>query len=63
MTTTTTTTSSCPAPTTCGNEGVQWAYYYPNPDPKPNGGDYFDTFDPAALKTITPQYTNTTSYI
>jgi hypothetical protein len=67
LTTTTTTTSSCPAPTSCGNEGVQWAYYNPDPENLDNTWNtnrlFYNYFEPAALKNATPQYNSTTSYI
>ncbi|KAJ5806949.1 hypothetical protein N7474_010541 [Penicillium riverlandense] len=62
--TATSTTTLCPVPTTCGNEGVQWAYYQDNNIP-PNAHPCRDgyTWDPTEIKTIIPSYTSTTPYI
>ncbi|KAJ5601079.1 hypothetical protein N7510_010613 [Penicillium lagena] len=60
----TTTTTLCPVPTTCGNEGVQWAYYKDSAIPY-NGiqcsGPY--TWDPTEIKSMAPSYSSTTSDI
>ncbi|KAJ5613347.1 hypothetical protein N7510_006541 [Penicillium lagena] len=63
--TSTTTTTLCPVPTSCGNEGVQWAYYYfgeGNVLPYHNGGENY-MFDVTALKDTTPDATGTTVYV
>ncbi|OBT39035.1 hypothetical protein VE00_10814 [Pseudogymnoascus sp. WSF 3629] len=45
------------------NSGMQWAYYV-NPDQQPNvPGTSYSSFDPTLLKTQTPTYTNTTTYM
>lgn len=47
-TTVTQTVNYCPAPTLCGNQGVQFAYY-PNDD-GPNNDDLYSTFHPEEYK-------------
>ncbi|KAJ5921025.1 hypothetical protein N7466_009351 [Penicillium verhagenii] len=63
--TATTTTTLCPIPTTCGNEGVQWAYYQDNGIPLNtavcSGSAY--TWTPEEIKDMTPSYTSTTTYL
>ncbi|KAJ5807814.1 hypothetical protein N7474_009083 [Penicillium riverlandense] len=63
--TATSTTTLCPVPTTCGNEGVQWAYYQDSTiqynSVVCSGRPY--TWDPTDIKSKNPPYTSTTSYI
>ncbi|KAL6880744.1 GLEYA domain-containing protein [Trichoderma novae-zelandiae] len=53
----TSTTRACPAPTTCGNQGIEFAYYN-----RTVGGD-FANFQPEAYKTIQPEYESATNII
>ncbi|KAL7792081.1 GLEYA domain-containing protein [Trichoderma ceciliae] len=48
---------ACPAPTPCGNQGIEFAYYN-----KTAGGD-FANFRPEAYKTIQPDYESFTNII
>jgi hypothetical protein len=44
---------------------VQWAYYWPDPEDVhyTNSEAYYNYYDPTVIKTVTPRYTSTTSYI
>ncbi|OBT38514.1 hypothetical protein VE00_11164 [Pseudogymnoascus sp. WSF 3629] len=61
--------NQCPSLTTCcqgacvNNSGMEWAYYV-NPDQQANmPGTSYSSFDPSLLKTLTPTYTSTTTYM
>lgn len=63
-TTATTTTTLCPIPTTCGNEGVQWAYYQDSRIPFNSitcSGAY--TWTVEEIKEMTPSYNSATTYL
>ncbi|KAL7949749.1 GLEYA domain-containing protein [Trichoderma barbatum] len=51
------TTRACPAPTPCGNQGIEFAYYN-----RTVGGDFAD-FRPEEYKTIQPEYESITNII
>ncbi|KAL7929703.1 GLEYA domain-containing protein [Trichoderma chlorosporum] len=51
------TTRACPAPSPCGNQGIEFAYYN-----RTVGGDFSD-FHPEEYKTIQPEYQNVTNII
>ncbi|KAJ5548525.1 hypothetical protein N7513_005759 [Penicillium frequentans] len=63
-TTATTTTTLCPIPTTCGNQGVQWAYYQDSGIPFNSitcSGAY--TWTVEEIKDMTPYYNSATTYL
>ncbi|EHK24204.1 uncharacterized protein TRIVIDRAFT_61010 [Trichoderma virens Gv29-8] len=51
------TTRACPAPSPCGNQGIEFAYYE-----RTAGGEFAD-FHPEEYKTIQPDYQNVTNVI
>ncbi|PNP54655.1 hypothetical protein THARTR1_05212 [Trichoderma harzianum] len=51
------TTRACPAPSPCGNQGIEFAYYN-----RTVGGDFAD-WHPEEYKTIQPEYQNATNII
>lgn len=55
--------SPCCQGTCINNSGLQWAYFV-NPDQQYNvPGTNYSSFDPTLLKTDTPLYINTTTYM
>ncbi|KAK5988125.1 hypothetical protein PT974_12265 [Cladobotryum mycophilum] len=59
--TSTKTVANCPAPTLCGNQGLQWDYVY-NDIGKNPGGDY-PAFKPEKYKTVHPIASGVTNTI
>ncbi|KAH0363866.1 hypothetical protein KCU65_g7163, partial [Aureobasidium melanogenum] len=57
-TTSTSTVVSCPTPSICGNQGIQFAYYANEP-----WGDDIATMDPSYYWHVTPNYTGTTTEV
>lgn len=57
-TTSTSTILSCPTPSICGNQGIQFAYYANEP-----WGDQISTMDPSFYWTKTPDYSGTTTKV
>ncbi|KAL6793278.1 GLEYA domain-containing protein [Trichoderma sp. SZMC 28013] len=51
------TTGACPAPSPCGNQGIEFAYYN-----RTVGGDFAD-WRPEEYKTVQPDYQNVTNVI
>ncbi|KAL6801580.1 GLEYA domain-containing protein [Trichoderma sp. SZMC 28012] len=51
------TTGACPAPSSCGNQGIEFAYYNRNVD------DDFADWHPEEYKTIQPEYQGVTNVI
>ncbi|CAD0096406.1 unnamed protein product [Aureobasidium mustum] len=57
-TTSTSAVVSCPKPSICGNQGIQFAYYANEP-----WGDNIVTMDPENYWTVTPDYLGTTTEV
>ncbi|KAH0011437.1 hypothetical protein KCU78_g10022, partial [Aureobasidium melanogenum] len=57
-TTSTSTVVSCPKPSICGNQGIQFAYYANEP-----WGDNIANMDPSHYWTVTPDYSGTTTEV
>ncbi|KAI5211067.1 hypothetical protein AUEXF2481DRAFT_88074 [Aureobasidium subglaciale EXF-2481] len=58
-TTSTSTVLSCPTPSICGNQGIQYAYYAN----EPWGNDIVNGLDPAYYWSYTPDYSGTTTEV
>ncbi|KAI5194691.1 hypothetical protein E4T39_08550 [Aureobasidium subglaciale] len=58
-TTSTSTVLSCPTPSICGNQGIQYAYYAN----EPWGNDIVNGLDPAYYWNYTPDYSGTTTEV
>ncbi|KAI5248216.1 hypothetical protein E4T43_01436 [Aureobasidium subglaciale] len=56
---TTSTVLSCPTPSICGNQGIQYAYYAN----EPWGNDIVNGLDPAYYWSYTPDYSGTTTEV
>ncbi|THZ90387.1 hypothetical protein D6C82_10460 [Aureobasidium pullulans] len=57
-TTSTSTILTCPTPSICGNQGIQFAYYANEP-----WGDQISEMDPSFYWTYTPDYSGTTTKV
>lgn len=61
VTLTSTTYVAAPTPSTCANQGLQYAYY-PNQSGN-NVDDVYSNFDPVIYKTIVPYFNSTTTMV